>query len=85
MIANRAPIIDNIPGKSFNIISVGDEKLNSASTKLMLLGWINKELPKKSLPIPTNKSENTNPKNILNIAKKNRGIITNKLASCTLL
>ena len=48
----------------------------------MLLGCINKALPKKSVPIPTNKSEKTNPKKILNNANINNGIITAKLASC---
>ena len=47
----------------------------------MLLGCMKIEFPKKSVPIPTNKSENTNPKKILNKANKNKGIITLKLAS----
>jgi hypothetical protein len=56
-------------------------KLNSASIKEILLGFINKALLKKSLAIPTNKSEKINPKNTLNKANKNNGIITLLLAS----
>ena len=52
---------------------------NSASTKDIWLGWINKELPKKSEPIPTNKSEKTNPKNILNKDNINKGSIKDNL------
>jgi hypothetical protein len=59
-------------------------KENSASTIEILFGLIYNEFPKKSEPTPTNKSENTKPKNILNIANINKGMITNKLASCVL-
>ena len=38
-----------------NLINKG--KLNSASIKFTLLGWINSELPKKSEPTPTKISE----------------------------
>ena len=62
-----------------NFINKG--KLNSASIIEIFEGCIYRELPKKSLPKPINKSENTNPKNILNRAKINKGIITAKLAS----
>ena len=41
----------------------------------MLLEWINKELAKKSEPIPTNKSEKKYPKNILNKANINTSLI----------
>ena len=51
--AVKAPNKLNIEGNNFN------HKLieNSASTRTILLGCINKEFPKKSEPIPVNKSE----------------------------
>jgi len=48
----------------------------------MWLGCINKLLAKKSVPIPTNKSEKINPKNILAKDNKVNGITTAVLASC---
>ena len=65
--AKVAPPIDRIVGNNLYIKG----KLNSASTKAILLGCVNKALPKKSDPIPTNKSEKINPKNILNTDKIN--------------
>ena len=74
-----APIKDKMAGNSLYIKG----KLNSASIKVILLGCINIELPKKSVPIPTNKSEKIKPKNILNKERTDRGIITDIEASCT--
>ena len=70
--ANTLPIVGN------NLIVKGKE--NSASIKVIWLGWINKLFPKKSVPTPTNKSAKINPKKILAKDNKNKGIITLKLA-----
>jgi hypothetical protein len=57
-----------------------DTVVNSASIKEILFGCMKIEFWKKSLPIPTNKSEKTKPKNILNSANINKGKITIKLS-----
>ena len=75
--ANNAPVILSTVGS--NLIIGSNE--NSASIILILLGWINRELPKKSEPKPTKKSEAKYPKKILNKPNTNNGIITAKLTS----
>ena len=75
--AKIAPVKLNIVGS--NLIIGSNE--NSASIKLILFGWIKTELPKKSEPTPTKKSDAKYPKNILNKPNVNNGIITAKFAS----
>ena len=66
-----------IAGSNFQIVL----RENSASIRVILLGWVNKELAKKSEPTPTYTSERTYPKNILNKANKIKGIIVQILDS----
>jgi len=80
-IAEVAPNKDNIAGNS--LTKIGRE--NSASIKLILLGFTYSALPKKSEPAPTKRSENTYPKKILNKASINKGITTFQLLTCTWL
>ena len=75
--ANITPKKDSKPGRDLT----NKGKLNSASTIKILSGFMNKEEAKTSFPNPTNKSENKNPKNILNKDRVNKDIITNTLDS----